>query len=116
MKAASMRSSRVMRRFLTVAAIAAPSLPLTTAATAQPQPAPGYAAQETGAQRALAAQVRAIAESFNGDIGIAVKDVETGWTTAFDGDTFFPQQSVSKFWVALTALDKADRGELSLTA
>jgi beta-lactamase class A len=103
-----------MRRFLTVAAIAATSLPLTAAVAAQPQPAPGYAAEESPAQRALAAQVRAIAEGFNGDIGIAVKDVETGWTTAFDGDTFFPQQSVSKFWVALTALDKADRGELSL--
>jgi beta-lactamase class A len=110
-----MLSNRVMRRFLTAAAIAATSLTVTTAA-AQPQPAPGYAAQESPAQRALAAQVRAIAESFNGDIGIAVKDVETGWTTAFDGDTFFPQQSVSKFWVALTALDKADKGELSLTA
>src|SRR4028118_2059603 len=28
----------------------------------------------------------------------------------------FPQQSVSKFWVTLTALDKADRGELSINS
>jgi beta-lactamase class A len=69
---------------------------------------------ELPAHRLLAAQIRALGEAFNGDIGIAVKDVETGWTAAYDGDTFFPQQSVSKFWVALTALDKADRGELSL--
>jgi beta-lactamase class A len=60
--------------------------------------------------------VRSLGQSFSGDIGIAVRDVQSGWTTSFDGDTFFPQQSVSKFWVALTALDKADRGELSLDA
>jgi beta-lactamase class A len=69
---------------------------------------------ETTAQRILEAQVRALGQSFNGDIGIAVQDIDTGWTTAYDGNTFFPQQSVSKFWVALTALDKADRGEISL--
>jgi beta-lactamase class A len=69
---------------------------------------------ETAAQRILEAQVRALGQSFNGDIGIAVKDVETGWTTAYDGNTLFPQQSVSKFWVALTAFDRADRGELDL--
>ena len=74
-----------------------------------------YNPPEQYAHRALEAQLRRIAESFNGDIGIAVQDVESGWHTAYDGDTFFPQQSVSKFWVALTALDKVDRGQLSLT-
>ena len=76
---------------------------------------PGYRPSASSAHRALEAQIRAIGQSFNGDIGIAVRDVESGWTAAFDGDTLFPQQSVSKFWVALTALDKADRGELSLS-
>jgi beta-lactamase class A len=82
-----------------------------------PVPAvPAVPAQELAARRILEAQVRALGQAFNGDIGIAVRDVQSGWTTAYDGDTFFPQQSVSKFWVALTALDKADRGELSLSA
>ena len=83
--------------------------------------APSYAppvrrasSQQLAAERILEAQIRALGQAFHGDIGIAVKDVETGWSTAYDGNTFFPQQSVSKFWVALTALDKADRGELSL--
>jgi beta-lactamase class A len=67
------------------------------------------------AQRALETQIRALGEAFNGDIGIAVQDVQTGWTAAYDGNTLFPQQSVSKFWVALTALDKADQGALSLS-
>jgi beta-lactamase class A len=70
----------------------------------------------TSAQRILEAQVRSLGEAFNGDIGIAVKDVQTGWTASYDGGTFFPQQSVSKFWVALTAFAAADRGELSLSA
>jgi beta-lactamase class A len=80
------------------------------------QPRVSYSAGEEAAHRALASEIRVIGTGFNGDIGIAVEDVQTGWTTAYDGDTYFPQQSVSKFWVALTALDKADKGELSLTA
>jgi beta-lactamase class A len=71
--------------------------------------------QQAAARRILEGQVRALGQAFNGDIGIAVRDVQSGWTTSYDGSTFFPQQSVSKFWVALTALDKADRGELSLS-
>jgi len=73
-------------------------------------------AEELAARRILEAQVKALGQSFRGDIGIAVQEVDSGWSTAYDGNTFFPQQSVSKFWVALTALDKADRGELSLFA
>jgi beta-lactamase class A len=80
--------------------------------TTKPQTRPVTA--DNAAQRILAAQIRALGEAFQGDIGIAVKDVESGWTTSYDGNTFFPQQSVSKFWVALTALDKADKGALSL--
>ncbi|MGA9580957.1 MAG: class A beta-lactamase [Allosphingosinicella sp.] len=82
-------------------------------------PTPGVPAatsQEAAARRILEGQVRALGQAFNGDIGIAVRDVQSGWTTSYDGDTYFPQQSVSKFWVALAALDKADRGELNLGA
>jgi beta-lactamase class A len=79
-------------------------------------PVPAATAQEAAARRILEGQVRALGQAFSGDIGIAVRDVQSGWTTSYDGDTYFPQQSVSKFWVALAALDKADRGELSLDA
>jgi beta-lactamase class A len=87
---------------------AAPVLPYRVPA------APMAGSRETGAQRMLEARIRALGEAFNGDIGIAVMDVDRGWTASFDGDSLFPQQSVSKFWVALTALDRADRGELDL--
>lgn len=131
----SVKSRRMINestRFAALAGIlaigaAAASLEQAQAQTAVPQryvpsrhyaaPAePAATAQEGTARRILESQVRALGQAFNGDIGIAVKDVQTGWTTSFDGDTFFPQQSVSKFWVALTAFDRADRGALSLTA
>ena len=77
---------------------------------------PAVPPQVASAQRILDARVREIGQAFSGDVGIAVRDIQTGWVSHFDGARHFPQQSVSKFWVALTALDKADRGELSLTA
>lgn len=92
------------------------SFPATVRSYPAPSAVPPATAQEAAARRILEAQVRALGQAFNGDIGIAVRDVQSGWTTSYDGDTFFPQQSVSKFWVALTAFDKADRGELSMTA
>ena len=84
--------------------------------TAPAPAAPAATAQEAAARRILEGQVRALGQAFSGDIGIAVRDVQSGWTTSYDGDTYFPQQSVSKFWVALTAFDRADRGQLSLDA
>ena len=44
---------------------------------------PGYRPSASSAHRALEAHIRAIGQSFNGDIGIAVRDVESGWTAAF---------------------------------
>ena len=71
-------------------------------------------APRSPAERMLENRIEQLGRAFNGDVGIAVRDVETGFTTAFDGDSLFPQQSVSKFWVALTALDRADQGLLDL--
>ena len=47
-------------------------------------------------------------------MGIAVVDVDTGWSTGFNETTFLPQQSVSKTWVTLTALEMAEKGLLDL--
>ncbi len=98
----------------------APPKTLQSAPIQQPYqvPQPQYVAppSEASAERALASKIRNIGQSFNGDIGIAVKDIQTGFTASYDGSTYFPQQSVSKFWVALTALDRADRGHVSLEA
>src|SRR3954471_2404936 len=117
-----LRAGKRRFRLAFLSALAAAAAGPSAMTMAQPQYAPqgpvrvDFGPAEEAAHRALAAQIRAIAEGFSGDIGIAVEDVQSGWKTSYDGDTYFPQQSVSKFWVALTALDKADKGELSLTA
>lgn len=69
---------------------------------------------EEAARRALEERIEGLGRAFPGQVGIAVRDVETGWTSAWNGRRLFPQQSVSKFWVALTALDAVDRGRLDL--
>jgi beta-lactamase class A len=62
----------------------------------------------------LAAQIAALGAAFDGRAGIAVRDLEGGWTAAHDGEALYPQQSVSKLWVAVSVLDAVDRGVLSL--
>ncbi len=41
-------------------------------------------------------------------------DIQDGWVTSVMGDHPFPQQSVSKLWVAITILDAVDHGRLTL--
>jgi len=55
-----------------------------------------------------------LGRAFNGRVGIAVRSVEEGWTTDWNGNELSPQQSVSKLWVAITALDAVDRGRVRL--
>lgn len=74
----------------------------------------GPALQSLDAIAMLRAQIGNLGHSFDGDIGIAVQDIQTDELVEFDGRTFFPQQSVSKFWVALTALNAADEGRKDL--
>lgn len=62
----------------------------------------------------LQERLDAIAARHGEPIGIAVADVGAGWAVAVAGDHFFPQQSVSKTWVALAVLDAVDRGDLDL--
>lgn len=66
----------------------------------------------TVAQRALDVRIGELGRDFDGLVGIAVREVDTGWTTSWNGERHFPQQSVSKFWVALTAFSRIDAGQL----
>lgn len=63
---------------------------------------------------ALDAVIQTLGRSFNGHVGIAVRSVDDGWTSSFNGSQLFPQQSVSKLWVAMTMLDAVDRGKIRL--
>lgn len=64
---------------------------------------------------ALVSVIRNLGQSFDGRVGIAVKRIGSDWTVAHNGTVLFPQQSVSKLWVAMTFLDAVDRGKLRLT-
>lgn len=72
------------------------------------------AQEPQGASRQLTDAVTALGRAFSGEVGIAVRDIEQGWTVSWNGDRFLPQQSVSKTWVAMTMLDRVDRGEMTL--
>jgi beta-lactamase class A len=63
---------------------------------------------------ALQARLDEITQRFGGKVGIAITDVDAGWTVTEDGAGAYPQQSVSKLWVAIAVLDAVDRGKLSL--
>ncbi len=85
--------------------------------SARPTPVPAQVQlplTERMARSALEARIQELGRSFPGEVGIAVRDIETGYVASWNGTRLFPQQSVSKFWVSLTTLDAIDRGRLSL--
>ncbi|MDB5426093.1 MAG: beta-lactamase [Phenylobacterium sp.] len=55
-----------------------------------------------------------LANAYGEPVGIAVSDVAQGWTAEVAGRERFPQQSVSKLWVALAVLQAVDEGQLKL--
>jgi beta-lactamase class A len=71
---------------------------------------------DDAAARELEARVRELGRAFPGEVGIAVREVDErgGLLAGWNGSRFFPQQSVSKFWVAVTALSRVDAGALDL--
>ncbi len=82
--------------------------------TPTPTPTPAPDPQVVEARTNLSDTLETIGEEFGGSMGIAVVDVDTGWSTGFNETTFLPQQSVSKTWVTLTALEMAEKGLLDL--
>ena len=75
-----------------------------TVAKAAVLPAPKY----------LRDRIDELGRGFNGRVGIAVRSVDEGWETGWRDSELFPQQSVSKLWVSITALDAVDRGRVDL--
>jgi beta-lactamase class A len=66
------------------------------------------------APKALSERIDALGSAFDGQVGIAIQSIDEGWETGWKDHDFYPQQSVSKLWVAITALDAVDRGRVSL--
>ena len=62
----------------------------------------------------LRGQVTQLGREFNGRVGIAVTSIDEGWAAGWKADELYPQQSVSKLWVSITALDAVDKGRVRL--
>ncbi|MFL6720373.1 MAG: serine hydrolase [Sphingomonas sp.] len=77
----------------------------------RPAPAPRPAAP---APQYIRDRVTDLGQSFDGRVGIAVKSVDEGWLTGWKDGELYPQQSVSKLWVSITALDAVDKRRVSL--
>ena len=78
-------------------------------------PAAAQTRSATSPPPELVRRIDQLGAGFNGRVGIAVQSVEQGWRTGWKESELYPQQSVSKFFVALTAMDAIDRGRLTLT-
>jgi beta-lactamase class A len=93
-------------------------LPPIPGRTTQPKPAPTPTAPPSPRQPAtpewLAQSINARWRVFPGKTGVAVHKIGSDWTVGARLDDFFPQQSVSKTWVALVVLDQIDSGILRL--
>jgi len=87
-------------------------------ATAAAQPGtPQYrppAPSRATAPASLRERINELGRGFNGRVGIAVQSVDSGWTVGWKADDYYPQQSVSKLWVSIAALDAVDKGRVSL--
>src|SRR5688500_781261 len=82
-----------------------------------PAPAPPPAVRPSIPSQApayLRNRIAALGCQFNGRVGIAVKSVNEGWWTGWKADELYPQPSVSKLWVSITAFDAVDKGKVNL--
>ena len=89
--------------------------PRETKSSARPAiPAPRAAPKPPAAPAALRDRIVRLGQAFDGRVGIAVRSVDEGWETGWKNNELYPQQSVSKLWVAITALDAVYKCRVSL--
>ena len=65
-------------------------------------------------QTDLRQKIEQIISSKKADVGVSILNLENGDTLSFNGNKHYPMVSAFKFHIALTVLDKVDKGELSL--
>jgi len=61
----------------------------------------------------LEAQLTSMIEAFEGDVGIYVKDLQTGEEIAINADSLYPTASMIKVPIMVKIFDRIDKGELS---
>ena len=84
--------------------------------TAQPVQQPIFTPRSmtTAAPAALRDRIAALGRAFNGKAGVSVVSINDRWQADYNAAGLYPQQSCSKLWVAITALDAVDRGRVRL--
>jgi beta-lactamase class A len=80
--------------------------------TAQPLPVVEKVIPQ--APQELQAHLDRLVEAYGEEVGVAVTEVEAGWTAGVDLERPYPQQSVSKLWVAITVLKAVDAGLITV--
>ncbi|VAW03956.1 Class A beta-lactamase [hydrothermal vent metagenome] len=107
---------------LLAACVSTPAPPAAQTGDSRPRynnpPPPPRTASDPSRDRPNHALVHEIADlwrTFPGKTGIAVKRIDGAWEIGHRANQSFPQQSVSKLWVAMTMLDKIDQGRASLS-
>lgn len=79
-----------------------------------PRPAEPVKVARASLPDQLVAEIDTAWRQFPGRTGIAVQRIDGDWITGKRLGELFPQQSVSKMWVAMTILDQVDSGRLRL--
>src|SRR3954447_24558795 len=109
----------VWKRIGTALALAATASVGASATSQTPAPAPQK--RPLPAARAvppvpayIQGRVTELGRGFDGLVGIAVRSIDEGWSTGWKADELYPQQSVSKLWVSIAAMDAVDRRKISL--
>ncbi len=67
-----------------------------------------------GAPAQLRERIAALGRSFDGKVGVSVVSIGEGWQIDHNATVLYPQQSCSKLWVAIAALDLVDQGRVRL--
>ena len=62
----------------------------------------------------LRGRIAALGRAFDGIAGISVVSLRDGWQIDQNAARLYPQQSCSKLWVAITAMDLVDQGKIDL--
>jgi beta-lactamase class A len=94
--------------------VARPSPPPISVEAAPPVQTSRPAPVRREAPAGLLNAIQALGGSFKGQVAIAVRDIDQGWSVAWNGDRPHPQQSVSKLWVGIAVMAAVDEGRLSL--
>ena len=111
-------TSRLERFGLGLTIIAAASVTASAASQAptpkHPRPVAVAAHPAPPAPQYIHDRIDELGRGFNGRVGIVVRSIDEGWSAGWKSNELYPQQSCSKLWVSIAAMDAVDKGKISL--